>query len=194
MKELLLIRHGETDHNRELRITGFTDIPLNAIGRTQALKLKDKFIAEEITSIYSSDLIRCRETAEIISGGKQPEVTPKLREMNFGIFETLTHEEATAAHYDELKLWRSDSNNYKVPEGESYVEMSERVLSFISGVAAEETEKAAVISHSGCIRAILSFYLMGSIDDSWRFFIDNCTINRLCFSGDYAYLKSLNEK
>jgi len=92
MKELLLIRHGETDHNKELRFTGFTDIPLNSKGREQAANLKDKFMSEGITSIYSSDLKRAAETAEIISGACRMEITPALREMNFGIFETLTYE------------------------------------------------------------------------------------------------------
>lgn len=194
MKELLLIRHGETDHNRELRITGFSDIPLNSAGISQAQKLKEKFMSEGITAIYSSDLQRCVETSEIISGGIKPVTTPKLREMNFGIFETLTGDEAKASYPDEYNFWMNDILNYRIPAGESNSDMIERVLSFFSELLSGSAERAAVISHSGCIRTVLSFYLMGSVEDTWRFFIDNCTITRLCFSGDYAYLKSLNEK
>lgn len=194
MKELILIRHGETDHNRELRITGLTDVPLNSSGRSQAAGIREKFMAEGIAAVYSSDLTRCVETAGIISGGTKPEASPLIREMNFGIFEALTEKEAKALHPEEFNLWMKESGSYKVPGGESYLEMSERVLSFFSKLVAEDIEKAAVVSHSGCIRAVLSFYILGSVDDSWRFFIDNCTITRLCFSGKYAYLKSLNEK
>lgn len=194
MKELLLIRHGETEHNRDLRITGFTDIPLSPEGRNQALRLKDTFMAECITDIYSSDLKRCSETAEIISCGVKPLLSPELREMNFGIFETLTGEEAKASYGNEFNLWMKDNRNYRIPEGESFSDMAERVISFFRELLASDIDRAAVISHSGCIRTVLSFYLLGSIDDTWRFFVDNCTITRLCFDGDYAYLKSLNEK
>jgi len=194
MKELLLIRHGETDHNRELRFTGFSDIPLNSTGRSQAMALKEKFMSEGITDIYSSDLKRSFETAEIISGGEKPRSTPKLREINFGIFETLNYDEIMASHADEFNLWKNDRSNHRIPEGESFADMAERVLSFSNELFAGSADKAAVISHSGPIRALLSFYLLGEIKDTWKFFIDNCTITRLCFNRDYAYLKTLNEK
>ncbi|MGL4369670.1 MAG: histidine phosphatase family protein [Spirochaetota bacterium] len=193
MKELLLIRHGETDHNRERRFTGSTDIPLNSTGREQALALHARFAAEGITSVYSSSLLRCRETAQIVSG-IAPSLSPALCEMNFGIFETLTYDEATAAYGEQFSLWMKDKMNYRIPHGESYSEMAQRVLSFFSDLLSSDIERAAVVSHSGCIRAVLSYYLLGSIDDPWRFFVDNCTITRLCFDGDYAYLKSLNGK
>jgi len=194
MKEILLIRHGETDHNKEMRFTGFTDIPLNSKGREQAVNLKDRFMSEGITSIYSSDLKRASETAEIISGGYIFEMNTALREMNFGIFETLTYEELTRTCSDEFTLWGSDRKNYRIPEGESYSEMAERVLAFLEKVLITDADKIALISHSGCIRTILSFYLLGRVEDSWKFYIDNCTITRLCIDKKYAYLKSLNEK
>ena len=194
MKELLLIRHGETDHNKELRFTGFTDIPLNSTGRDQAANLKDKFMSEGITSIYSSDLKRAAETAEIISGSGRMEITPALREMNFGIFETLNYEEIVKDYSEEFNLWGSDKKNYRIPQGESYSEMAERVLSFVGGILESDIEKAAIVSHSGCIRTVLAFYLLGTVEDTWKFFIDNCTITRLCIGKRSAYLKTLNEK
>ncbi len=194
MKELLLVRHGETDHNKEMRFTGFTDIALNQKGRDQANNLKDKFMSEGITSIYSSDLKRASETAALISGGAEFEMTPALREMNFGIFETLTYEELKRKCSDEFTRWGSDRKNYKIPEGESYSEMAERVLAFLEKVLMTDADKIALVSHSGCIRTILSFYLLGYVEDSWKFFVDNCTITRLCIDKKYAYLKSLNEK
>lgn len=195
MIELLLIRHGETDHNKEMRFTGFTDIPLNSTGREQAMKLKEKFMSEGITSIYSSDLKRASETADIISGGGSLAVTPALREMNFGIFEALKYEELLRVHCDEISQWKSDRRNYVIPEGESFLQMAGRVLSFTEKIiTSNDGGKAAVVSHSGCIRTILSFYLLGGIEDTWKFFIDNCTITRLCIDKKYSYMKSLNEK
>ncbi len=194
MKELLLIRHGETDHNKELRFTGFTDIPLNSTGRYQAANLKDKFMSEGITSIYSSDLKRAAETAEIISGGSRLEITPALREMNFGIFETLNYQELMKDYSEEFNLWGVNKKNYRIPQGESYSEMAERVLSFVGNILDSDSDKMAIISHSGCIRTILAFYLLGTVEDTWKFAIDNCTITRLCIGNKRSFLKTLNEK
>ena len=149
---------------------------------------------EGITSIYSSDLKRAAETAEIISGGGRLEITQALREMNFGIFETLNYEELMKIYSNEFALWGSDKINYRIPQGESYSEMAERVLSFVGRILESDIEKAAIISHSGCIRTILAFYLLGSVEDTWKFLIDNCTITRLCIGKRSAYLKTLNEK
>jgi broad specificity phosphatase PhoE len=193
MKEIILVRHGETDHNREMRITGFTDVPLNNTGKAQAERLKPKFMSEGITAIYSSDLKRCYETASIISAGAPLTDTPSIREINFGIFETLTDMDARTFHPAEYNMWKGNSE-YRVPEGESFNEMAARVLLFFEELVSSEIQRAAVVSHSGCIRTVLAHYLLGGIDDTWRFVIDNCTITRLCFDGDYAYLKSLNEK
>jgi broad specificity phosphatase PhoE len=64
--ELLLVRHGETDWNAEGRLQGHTDRPLNEYGRRQAQRLADELAGEELEAIYSSDLARARETAEIV--------------------------------------------------------------------------------------------------------------------------------
>jgi broad specificity phosphatase PhoE len=194
VKEVLLIRHGETDLNRDLKFIGFSDPELNDTGRRQAEALREKFMSEEITCIYSSDLRRCVETAYIISGGAEIIVSDRIREMNFGIFESRTNEEVRTEYRDEFNLWLSDIINRRIPGGESFREMSERVLDYFRQVTALDGDRIAFVSHSGCIRVILSYYLMKNMDDIWRFFIDNCTINRLCFDGDYAYLKTLNEK
>jgi len=194
MKEILMIRHGETDLNRDLKFTGFSDPELNDTGREQAASLRSKFMSESITDIYSSDLKRCLETAHIISGRADIIISDRIREMNFGIFESMTNEEARYKYGEEFDLWLKDMMNRKIPGGESFRDMSRRVLDFFRQILESRSDKIAFISHSGCISVILSYYLTKNPDDIWRFFIDNCTINRLCFDKDYAYLKTLNEK
>ena len=66
MTELLLVRHGETDWNREHRVQGHTDVPLNAVGRAQAEALAESLADALLAGVYSSDLARARQTAEIV--------------------------------------------------------------------------------------------------------------------------------
>ncbi len=194
MKELLLIRHGETDYNRHGRFLGIRDIGLNNEGRNQALNLKNKLEGEEIDYVISSDLLRCRETAEIINFGQEIYHTKNLREMNFGRWEGLTWEEIRESYGPEFKDWRKDWINFKITEGESFYDMSRKVIAEIDTILESRYNRIAVVSHGGCIRTILGYYLLESIEKSWRFQIDNGTIARLCFSRDYTYLKTLNEK
>ena len=82
MTRLLLVRHGETDWNADGRLQGQTDRPLSDFGRKQARGLADELAAEGFEAIYSSDLARARETAEIIGArlGLPVELDSDLRE------------------------------------------------------------------------------------------------------------------
>jgi broad specificity phosphatase PhoE len=88
----LLIRHGETDWNADGRLQGQTDRPLSDFGRRQARQLADELHAEKFEAIYSSDLTRARETAEIVGErvGLAVALDPDLREKDWGSWEGLT--------------------------------------------------------------------------------------------------------
>ena len=97
MTTLLLVRHGETDWNAEGRLQGHTDTPLNDYGRRQAAALGEDLAGDGIDAVYSSDLARARETAEIVAGrlGLPVVLEPGLREKNWGSWEGLTPRSAT---------------------------------------------------------------------------------------------------
>jgi alpha-ribazole phosphatase/probable phosphoglycerate mutase len=191
--ELILIRHGETDYNRENRFLGHTDIGINETGREQAERLKEILSEEDIGEVYCSDLKRCRETAEIIDFGKEIEFSENLREMNFGEWEGKKWKEVLAAGKDEFASWREDWINRPVPGGESFRDMSGNVISEIERIK-NGSGKIAVVTHGGCIRTVIGHYLMNSLEKSWHFQVDNGTICRISFSDNYVILKSLNEK
>ena len=101
MTTLLLVRHGETDWNAEGRLQGHTDRPLNDFGRRQASALAERLAGDGITAVYSSDLSRALETAEILAARLElPVVTdPDLRERNWGSWEGLTGPERDRVEY-----------------------------------------------------------------------------------------------
>lgn len=113
MTTLLLVRHGETDWNAEGRLQGQTDRPLNDYGRGQARRLAEELEGEALDAIYSSDLARARETAEIVGEtlGLPVEIDRDLREKDWGTWEGLTSVErdrvefvgeSTEAHRDRM--------------------------------------------------------------------------------------------
>jgi broad specificity phosphatase PhoE len=89
---LLLVRHGETDWNADGRLQGQTDRPLSDFGRRQAHELAEELAGEGLEAIYSSDLVRARETAEIVDErlGLGVALDPDLREKDWGNWEGLT--------------------------------------------------------------------------------------------------------
>ena len=95
MTTLLLARHGETDWNREGRCQGWADPPLNEAGREQARRLRDQLRETPFDAVYSSDLRRAHETAEIVAAPHDVPVIadPGLREIDVGSWSGLTHAE-----------------------------------------------------------------------------------------------------
>ena len=97
MTELILIRHGETDWNRELRFQGQVDVPLNATGLEQARRVAQRLLAERfgVEHLVCSDLLRTRQTAEPAAQALLPHLSldavadPGLREQNFGVVDGL---------------------------------------------------------------------------------------------------------
>lgn len=108
---IALVRHGETDWNRERRIQGTTDIPLNDTGRSQAAEAADRMAGEGWQAVYASTLSRAAETGAIMAarlGLPEPELLPALVERSYGVLEGLDHQgraavEAQAATIDGLE-------------------------------------------------------------------------------------------
>lgn len=166
---LLLVRHGETDWNREGRVQGHSDVPLNDTGRAQARALAARLAAERVDAVYASDLRRARDTAcEVARASGHPvTTTPDLREKHFGSWEGLTRDEILSRDPDALSGPWGD--------GETRDEMADRVLHALREIAARhEGETVVVVSHGGPLRAVQR--TLGMVDDEP---IVNCHVLRL---------------
>ena len=154
---LYLVRHGETAWNAEGRLQGSTDVPLNDTGRAQARTLAAAFARFGIAHVFTSDLVRSRETGSIIAehlGLGEPAVEPDLRERRFGIFEGLTRDEIHTRYPDEWRAWTGRTH---MPAGGEPVESSVgRMRAALERVFAQATGPALVISHGGIMRLWLS--------------------------------------
>lgn len=142
MTTLLLVRHGETDWNAERRWQGHADVPLNDRGREQAYALAETLAGETIDAIYTSDLSRARETADILGArlGVTVVVDPDLREIDVGPLEGLTADESRA-----VEGW----------PGEPIEEHSDRVMRALGRIAAAHPQgRVLAVTHGGSMRRV----------------------------------------
>jgi 2,3-bisphosphoglycerate-dependent phosphoglycerate mutase len=157
---LLLARHGETDDNIEpIRIQGWIDTPLNDTGRAQAAELAERVAAEEVpvASLWSSQLARAKETADIVGRriGLEPTVDARLAEGNRGRLEGRLWQEVARSEPNTYAAWRAAGEEFRFPEGESLLEQQQRVLAALSDIRAAGAGPALVICHGGSIRVAL---------------------------------------
>ena len=158
MTELLLVRHGETDWNAEGRLQGHTDRPLNAYGRRQATELAQRLAGEGADAIYTSDLARAMETAQILGArlGLTVVVDPDLREKNWGTWEGLTGDERVHVEF----------------EGESTEEHRDRVMAAVRRIAARHPgQRVVVVTHGGSLRRI-----QAAVNGVAEPVIENCAV------------------
>jgi probable phosphoglycerate mutase len=153
---LYVARHGETDWNAEGRMQGHTDVPLNAMGRAQAMVLAARLRGEGIRTVGSSDLSRARVTAEIAArqlGLEVSLVDPRLRERSYGLFEGLTLDECRERYPEE---WARAAGPCGTPPGGETLEvLTERMLLGARSAAEELAAPALLVSHGRAIRELV---------------------------------------
>jgi broad specificity phosphatase PhoE len=151
---LLLVRHGETDWNRDLRWQGHSDTPLNERGRRQALELAEQL--EPPDRIYASDLARARQTAEILAErlGVPVQLDWRLRERSFGAWEGLTSAEIEERYAADHSRWRAGEGP-GASDAEGFDAFAARVGSFLRDVLERhDGDELLIVAHGGTIRVI----------------------------------------
>jgi 2,3-bisphosphoglycerate-dependent phosphoglycerate mutase len=155
---LFLFRHGETDWNREGRLQGHTDTPLNATGLAQAQALAETLRPHRLDAIVSSDLLRAWMTAEIIADALQMPLIrePGLREAEIGAAEGLLWAEVKARFGEELtRRWYTD-DNAAFPGGETGANLRMRGLAALRRFAAAHPyRRVGVSTHAAMVRQLM---------------------------------------
>lgn len=195
MLRLLLARHGETDWNRERRYQGQTDVPLNEAGRRQAEALAARLAAEPISAIYASDLARAWATATVIAAahGLPVRAEPRLREMCFGRFEGLTHDDIQAQYPDMFAAWQA--NRDMPPEGgETMAAFAGRVGAFLDEVTrAHDDATVLLVAHGGPLRQLICPAIGLPPEARWHLAMDNAALSELHVYREGIVLYRLND-
>jgi alpha-ribazole phosphatase len=184
---LLLIRHGQTDGNSNGRFVGHQDIPLNETGERQVLAAAQRLKKERPAAIYSSDLLRARQTASAIQKSIQfsissapiPELITdqRMREMHFGDWEGLTYSEIDKCYPEELKNWQADIYHVAPPGGESLQQLAARAHDFLEELLDTYSEQTVIVAgHGGTFEALAIKILKVERSRSWQFQLNNTGI------------------
>ncbi len=158
MTTLLVIRHGESEANRERFFAGQLDAPLLEKGIKQA-ELTADFIRKNynISAVYASDLRRAEKTGEIIAKASNVPIfeDKRLREIFAGAWQGLSFSELAEKYKDDYNCWLTDIGNCRTTGGESIKELSKRVFASLLEIAKKhKDETVAIATHATPIRIV----------------------------------------
>lgn len=187
--KLYLIRHGQTDWNLQGRIQGNRDIPLNETGLLQAGALARGMESREIGCIYTSRLLRARQTARAIGERKQRPVlvVDGLEEVDFGAWEGLTWEEIRAAWPGEYEEWQCDPAAVTPEKGETREQVEARVCRAVETILREQAKPenagtdCAVVSHGAVLVYLLSYLLRNQKEPFEELIVRNVSITTVAY-------------
>ena len=182
LRGILLARHGETNDNRRpVRFQGFTDTPLNEVGRGQAHELAERVADSGARSLWSSDLSRARETAEIVDErlGLGLRTDARLREASRGRWEGRFFDDVKREEPDAFAAWMRAGASFRFPGGESLLEQQQRVRAALVDIHATGPLPALVVCHGGSIRVMLCLRDPRGLDAFHAFEVPNVAVVEL---------------
>ncbi|MDQ3930918.1 MAG: histidine phosphatase family protein [Chloroflexota bacterium] len=168
-----LVRHAQTEWNRERRFQGQLDVPLDAEGVEQSKHLAEWLSEQPVhfTALYASDLARARHTAETIGErlGLSPRLVPALREIDAGEWQGLLTTQIEDLYPGQMARWHREANYFRLPGGETIPEVRSRVLAwYAEAIKAHRGEAIVVVSHGLAIRSLMSALEGWDVSDTQR--------------------------
>lgn len=196
LTRLILVRHGQTVWNHDMRYQGHTDIALTDEGIKQAELVAERLAKEKIAAVYASDLSRALITAKRIAARHAVSVTgmPELREIKFGEWEGLTYKGIGEKWPDQMAKLYSHPDEVVIPGGETFRDLKARATRAVESLVEKHPEDTiAVVSHGGTIRTILCATLNIHLNHVWSIRQDNTSVNIIEYYGDRAIVSLVND-
>jgi len=188
---ILAIRHGQTAWNADSRIQGHTDIALDAVGEWQAQRLALALVDEELDVLYSSDLMRARQTAAPLAARKKLElrIDPGLRERGFGEFEGLSFKQIGQQWPEQAAAWRQRDPDFGARGGEVLRDFRDRVVTAVTQLAmVHRGQSVALVTHGGVLDLLYREATRVALDAPRTWQLSNAGINRLLSNAEGLFL------
>ena len=192
---MLLLRHAETEWNRERRFQGWRDSPLTPTGREQAESAARLLAAGPVAAVWSSPLGRARETAAIIAAAHKLPVREAegFKEMGFGVWEGLTRDEVQSRFPDALRDWAEAPQAAAWPGAEALAAVRARALAGLAALRdAHAGHTVCLVSHGITCRVLILEALGLGLDRLWSLQLSSTGISELEFRDDWTTLHRMN--
>lgn len=181
-----LVRHGETAWNAEGRVQGQLDVPLSEVGHAQARAVAHALAGERFQALYSSDLVRVRQTASPAAArlGLELRCDPALRERHYGVFQGMTYAQCKTERPADYARFKAKELGYAFGNGETLAGFNERVLSFFSSLLEKHGgEKLLIFTHGGVLEMLYRQAMQRGLSTPRDFEIPNAALNVLEHDG-----------
>ena len=196
MTKLILVRHCETSWNDECRFQGHIDVLLNARGRREAECLAERFAAERVDAIYTSDLRRARDTAQVIaqSLNKSILIESRLREACLGELQGKTYAEVHDRWYSTIQIMPCYFVDRAPPGVESLRELQARLMDAIEPIAAQhQNGTVLIVTHGACLRAMFCAWLGIELSSYWKLRFDSGSVSIVQLTESGTTIALLND-
>ncbi|MDQ6773433.1 MAG: histidine phosphatase family protein [Candidatus Dormibacteraeota bacterium] len=193
---ILFVRHGQSTWNAEHRVQGQADPPLSERGREQAARLAARLKGRRVAALYSSDLLRARETAAPLERafGCEATLDAGLREIALGEWEGLTGAEIEAAYPDLWRAWTRHPDWDLVPGGERAAAFQARVRQAVALILAHHAGQEVVcVTHGGVIQSTLGDLVGRATDGVFPFVIANTSLTSIRSLGGRTVVTRVND-
>lgn len=192
MKDLYLLRHGETEMNLKKVYYGRIDCDLTAKGVAQAKALAPVFSRFKPDLVYTSPLLRAVHTADLLLGERDVMrvADERLNELSFGDWE--------GKHYEDLsddplyRKWCEDWQHTAPPQGESFADMAARTRSFFADLRQRDEERILIVSHHAVLQQLMAYLLEETADHCWHYAFSQGTYTTFAVTDGFAVLKGHN--
>jgi probable phosphoglycerate mutase len=177
---LCLVRHGETEWNAEGRVQGQTDIPLSRVGLRQAQASAAVLCQYDFSAVYSSDLMRVRQTAEPAAHklALPLQLDRELRERHYGVFERMLYSEVKERHPELYARFQDKDPDFDFETGESLRSFFDRSLRAVTRIAEQHRgEQVLVFTHGGVLDMVYRHARALGLSAPRDYGIPNCGVN-----------------
>lgn len=191
-----IVRHGQTDWNKEGKIQGQADIPLNEFGRHLARETAKGLADIPFDLCYTSPLSRAKETAQIILEGRDVPIIEdsRLKEMSFGIYEGKCCSSEGWELPEDFHRFFDGPDRYRAPEGgEDFAQVRDRIGGFLEETARTEANKDAQIliaTHGAALAGLLCYIRKSPLSEYWGIGVHkNCAVTEVEYrDGSFSIL------
>jgi alpha-ribazole phosphatase len=191
---IYLLRHGETEYGKEKRYLGHTDCNISKEGKEQSKCLANIFANNKIIidNIFSSDLIRCKDTINIVFPNMKVTFLEQLREINMGDWDGLTFDEVKNKYAEDYKKRGENIAGFIPRNGESFNQCQSRAIDVFRNIINSTRGNIVICSHSGFIRTLLCHLLNKDLTDMFNIKQNYGCINIIKVDGNNIFVEGIN--